>query len=142
MAHEPRLYLNQSFVGLTGAQFLEAANDNLFKMVVSLFAVQGDGGDWLWLAGMLFAAPYLLFSGYAGTLADTLPKRSVMIGCKVAEVAITVGAVAALAHGSRTGALLLVLFLMASHSAFFSPSKYGSVLEIVRPEQLARATSI
>lgn len=30
---------NHSFAGLAGAQFLDAFNDNLFKMVVSLFAV-------------------------------------------------------------------------------------------------------
>jgi acyl-[acyl-carrier-protein]-phospholipid O-acyltransferase/long-chain-fatty-acid--[acyl-carrier-protein] ligase len=36
----------------------------------------------------------------------------------------------------------LVLFLVATHSTLFSPSKYGCVPEIVAPEQLARANGI
>ena len=76
---------NHSFAGLAGAQFLDAFNDNLFKMVVSLFAVgvlaDENGGSYLSLTGILIALPYLLFSGRAGQLADTLPKRSVMMGC-------------------------------------------------------------
>ena len=142
MAHHASLFRNRSFAGLTAAQFLEAANDNLFKMVVSLFAIQSDGGDWLWLAGIAFSAPYLLFSRYAGTMADTFPKRSVMVTCKIAEIGIGLCAAAMLASTTRMEVLLLILFLLAGHSAFFSPAKYGSVPEMVRPEQLARATAI
>ena len=140
------LYCNRSFAGLAGAQFLEAANDNMFKMVVSLFSVgmlaDPHGGSYLSLTGILFSVPYLLFSGYAGQLADVLPKRSVMIGCKVAEIAITLGGALALAYSSSIAGLMVILFLLASHSAFFSPSKYGSVPEIVAPQQLMRANGI
>src|SRR5437016_3076258 len=86
----------------------------------------GLAGTWLFLTTMLFSAPYLLFCGYAGRLADTRPKRSVMMGCKLAEIAITLCGIVALAHADHLAGLMLVLFLMASHSAFFSPSKYGS----------------
>jgi len=49
-------------------QFLGAFNDNLYKMVVSLFAVDaainsGGGGMYLSIAGSLFILPFLLFSG-------------------------------------------------------------------------------
>ena len=86
------LLANRSFVGLTAAQFLGAANDNLFKMVVSLFAVQGlsvtSGSSYLSLTGALFTLPYLMFSGYAGHLADLVSKRAVMRACKFGEIVI------------------------------------------------------
>ena len=54
-------------------QFLGAFNDNLFRMVVSLLAVQmasgAEAGRNLSLAGAIFILPFLLFSGYAGQLA-------------------------------------------------------------------------
>src|SRR5690348_1734405 len=140
------LRINRSFVGLTISQFLGAANDQLFKMVVSLFAVRqaaisGDG-TYLSMSSALFIAPYLLFSGYAGYLADRYPKRSVLVACKLSEIALMALATLALGAGSGIEILLLVLFLVATHSTLFSPSKYGCVPEIVAPEQLARANGI
>ena len=140
------LLKNRSFVGLALSQFLGAANDQLFKMVVSLFAVQqaaasGDG-TYLSLSSALFIAPYLLFSGYAGHLADRFAKRSVLVICKLSEIALMAAATFALAAGSGIQVLLFVLFLVAAHSTMFSPSKYGCVPEIVGPEELAQANGI
>ena len=57
MARQLSLISNKSFAGLAGAHFLEAANDNLFKTVVSLFAVgvlaDAKGGAYLSLTGIL-----------------------------------------------------------------------------------------
>src|SRR5437660_10493344 len=82
------LFRNRSFIGLTAAQFLEAGNDNLFKMVVSLFAVEmlrdTNGSSYLPLTGALFSIPYLLFSSYAGQLADAVTKRTDLMLCKFA----------------------------------------------------------
>jgi len=146
MTGQRLLISNRSLAGLAGAQFLEAANDNLFKTVVSLFAVGAladeNGGSYLSVTGILIAVPYLLFSGYGGQLADAVSKRSVMMGCKLAEIAIALGAVVVLAHADRMASLMAILFLLASHSAFFSPSKYGSVPEIAAPDQLVRANGI
>ncbi|HYM19282.1 MAG TPA: MFS transporter [Micropepsaceae bacterium] len=140
------LLRNKSFIGLAGAQFLEAGNDNLFKMTVSLLAVDvlkdTNGGSYLSLSGALFALPYLLFSCYAGQLADAIAKRTVLVLCKVAEIVITMAAVFALAHAKWIEGLLFILFLMAAHSTFFSPAKYGSLPEIVPMRQLARANGI
>jgi acyl-[acyl-carrier-protein]-phospholipid O-acyltransferase/long-chain-fatty-acid--[acyl-carrier-protein] ligase len=131
---------------LTVAQFLGATNDQLFKMVVSLFAVKqaASAGDstYLSLSAALFIAPYLLFSGYAGHLADRFAKRRVLVICKLSEIALMAMATLAMAGGSGIEVLLLVLFLVAAHSTVFSPSKYGCVPEIVRPEQLAQANGI
>jgi len=60
---------------------------------------------------------------------------------KLAEVVVTLLAVAAFFAGSSAG-LYLVLFLMASHSALFAPAKYGIVPELVEREQLSRANGL
>src|ERR1051326_1006877 len=140
------LFRNRSFVGLAVAQFLGATNDQLFKMVVTLSAVKhaasaGDGA-YVSLASGLFIAPYLLFSGYAGHLADRFSKRRVMVVCKLSEVALMAAATLAMAAGSGIEVLLLVLFLVAAHSTVFSPSKYGCVPEIVRSDEIAQANGI
>ena len=55
-------------------QFLGAFNDNLFKIVVSMLAVRlvvaGQAGRELSIVSAVFILPFLLFSGYAGQLAD------------------------------------------------------------------------
>src|SRR3954469_22954792 len=62
----------------------------------------------------------------------------------MAEIGIMLlGMIAFLAYGS-TGyrGLLVVLFLMGSHSAFFGPGKYGILPELFREEDLPRANGV
>jgi MFS family permease len=64
-------------------QFLGAFNDNLFKIVVSMLAVQvvsaDRAGRELSIVSAVFILPFLLFSGYAGQLADVYSKRTVLV---------------------------------------------------------------
>ncbi|MEK6713265.1 MAG: hypothetical protein AABY41_03635, partial [Nitrospirota bacterium] len=75
------LLKNFGFQSFLWTQFLGAFNDNIYKMVVSLFAVEaavsgGNGGSaYLSLAGAVFILPFILFSGYAGHIADVFNKR-------------------------------------------------------------------
>src|SRR5580704_19742601 len=81
----------RGFQAFLWTQFLGAFNDNLYKIVVSMRAVQvaaGSDGAYLSLAGAVFVAPFLLFSGYSGHLADAVSKRTVLISVKVFEVAV------------------------------------------------------
>lgn len=93
----PALWRDSSFWGLSTTQFLGAFNDNLFKQVLLLFfvavPVAGDAAarstvDRQWLATLLFALPFILFSGFAGYLADRNSKRRVIVLSKVAEIAV------------------------------------------------------
>ena len=116
-------------------QFLNAFNDNVYKLVVSLLAVlvttgKLSSGTYLSLAGFIFIAPFLLFSGYAGQLADRFEKRSVVIITKAFEIGAMVFALVALVSGSIEW-MLAVLFFTATQAAFFSPAKYGIVPELV-----------
>src|SRR5882762_9276013 len=84
-------------------QFLGAFNDNLFKIVVSMLAVhaatQASAGRQLSLVGVVFILPFLLFSGYAGQLADVYSKRTVLIVTKSLEIVATTLALVAFGVG-------------------------------------------
>jgi MFS family permease len=132
-----------SFRRLVGAQFLGAFNDNLFKQLV-LFLAAGflfPGRDVQGLAFAIFSLPFVLFSGIAGDLSEKYSKQSVIMTMKVAEVVIMLlGAMALqLVHWHF---MLLVLFLMGVHSAFFGPSKYGVIPELVPSAKLVRANGV
>jgi len=126
-------------------QFLGAVNDNLFKIVVSMLAIRaaapGADGRALSLVGALFILPFLMFSGYAGQLADSYSKRSVLVVTKALEIVVMGLGMAALAAG-RIEAAYAVLFLMALHSTFFSPAKYGILPETLPDTDLSRANGL
>src|SRR5262249_9677097 len=108
-------------------QFLGAFNDNVLKIIVSFMAITAMGPTkGASIVGAIFILPFLLFSGYAGELADRLSKRSVLVTVKAFEVLIMAVATTGLLTGSLNTALV-ALFLMGVHSTFFSPAKYGIV---------------
>jgi acyl-[acyl-carrier-protein]-phospholipid O-acyltransferase / long-chain-fatty-acid--[acyl-carrier-protein] ligase len=126
-------------------QLLNAFNDNVYKLVVSLLAIEVAGkersGVYLSIAGLVFIAPFLPFSGYAGQLADKFEKRSVVIVTKAIEIAAMLLALFALRSGSIQW-MLVVLFFTATQAAIFSPAKYGIVPELVSSRHLARANGL
>ncbi len=123
-------------------QFLGAFNDNIFKIVVSFIAMDTLGPvDGAAFTGAVFILPFLLFSGYAGHLADVHSKRQVLVWTKMLEVVAMALAVPALLTG-RIDALLGVLFLMAAQSTLFSPAKYGIVPEMWPESDLSRANGL
>ena len=105
-------------------------------------AHRSEAADNQGLAMFLFAAPFLAFTGYAGFLADRFSKRTIVVSCKVAEVAVMalggLGFMLYASTGSMWG-LYSVLFLMAAQSAFFGPAKYGILPEMLRDVDLPRA---
>lgn len=145
----PSLYQDRSFWGMTVTQFLGAFNDNLFKQLVLLLsitgvdnALKGEAADNQWLPMLMFAVPFLLFTGYAGFLADRYSKRTIVVWAKVAEiVAMALGGVAFAMYGAGRSMwpMYAVLFFMAAQSAFFGPAKYGILPEMLRDQDLPRA---
>jgi len=138
---------NKSFAALVVAQALGSFNDNFFKGFLTFFAmgtVAKEPDEQVRLAvltSLLFITPFILFSAYAGWLADRYSKRSVVVWFKAVEVMLMVGALVGFYYGSYWY-LVAVLFLMAAQSAFFSPSKYGILPEILATPLLARGNGI
>ncbi len=136
------LLKNRGFSFFLATQFLGALNDNLYRLVVSLILVDTTihGGS-ISLVAIVFLVPGILFSGYAGHLADRYSKRNVLIITKSFEILSML--LAFIALGTEYHSLMLiVLFTMATQSAFFSPSKYGIIPEIVAREDLSRANGL
>jgi acyl-[acyl-carrier-protein]-phospholipid O-acyltransferase/long-chain-fatty-acid--[acyl-carrier-protein] ligase len=137
---------SKGFIGLMVAQFLGAFNDNAFKLVVSLYVLglgttmKGDSKV-VSIAGAFFIIPFVLFSTYAGWLSDKFSKNTVIVKTKVAEIIIMALGFFAIFSGNFFF-MFLILFLMGTQSAFFSPSKYGILPEIVRVDELSRANGI
>jgi acyl-[acyl-carrier-protein]-phospholipid O-acyltransferase / long-chain-fatty-acid--[acyl-carrier-protein] ligase len=143
---EPRRKWRLGFWSLIATQFQGAFNDNGLKFFV-IFLVLGanptpDQKDFLvFYVGNLFAVPFLLFSMAGGFLADRFSKRTVAIGTKVFEILAMLFAVYAFAHGSTTMALA-VIFLASTQAAFFGPTKYGLLPELLPAERLSWGNGI
>src|SRR6185436_16157131 len=126
-------------------QFLGAFNDNLFKIVVSMLAVHAatdaSTGGQLALVGVVFILPFLLFSGYAGQVADVYSKRRVLVVTKSLEIVAAALGLFAFMSG-HLGLTYAVLFLIALQATFFSPAKYGILPEMLPDRDLSRANGI
>ncbi len=135
---------DHSFGFFNATQFLGAMNDNVFRALV-IFALIGiqttdSAGRVTSLSAAVFILPFLLFSAYAGKLADQFSKRDILVLAKGAEIAVMVGGVVSLALG-WSWAIYMCLFAMAVQSAFFGPSKYGIVPELVGHDNLCQANA-
>ena len=140
------LLADSRFEGFLWAQFLGAFNDNVYKMIVSFTAVRlavdsATSGRYLALAGAVFILPFILFSGYAGQLADRNSKTRMLQVTKSLEIVTMIMGIAALLAGSLN-LLLIVLFLLATQATFFSPAKYGILPEAVGEAQISRANGL
>lgn len=132
----------RSFYFLNATQFLGALNDNIFKLLVIYFLINTEGpaaaGSILSLAGAIFVIPFLLFSSGAGVLADKKSKRSIIVFTKLLEVAIMIFGLCTVYWEWSAGAYI-ALFLMATQSAIFGPSKYGIIPELVESKKVSKA---
>ncbi len=122
-------------------QFQNAFSDNVLKFLVT-FLIVGLGmsekhrDTLVPVVGMLFALPFILFSMAGGFMADRFSKRSVTITIKCVEIGIMSLATLGLWH-TNIPILLACVFLMSTHSAFFGPSKYGLLPELLPEKQLS-----
>src|SRR6266851_1662155 len=138
---EPGKKWRLGFWSLMATQFQGAFNENGLKFLVIylILAVEKNKAqrDQLeLLVGVLFAAPFILFSLTGGYLADRFSKRGVTIWTKVFEVAVMLFAAAALV-GPNLKLALAAIFLICTQGAFFGPSKYGLLPELLPQERLS-----
>ena len=117
---------NGGFRAFLWTQFFGAFNDNVYRAIVALRALHEQNGKYASLVIGIFVLPSLLFSGYAGHLADVFSKRRVLIAVKLYEI-LVMGMGLWAFHSGRIEWMLLVVFLMGLHAAIFSPAKYGIV---------------
>jgi len=134
------------FLAFLVAQFLGALNDNAFKITLILFVLSVVSGEarqvrYSSFATALFPIPFLLFSPLAGYLADRFRKHRVLLWTKMPEiVAMTLATIGFHLHSIPF--LFFVLLFTATHSAFFSPAKYGLLPEVFEDVDISAANGI
>ncbi len=137
------------FWSLIITQFQGAFSDNLYRVLALFTFLELAIPEYpglsrnlrIALVGALFSLPFILFSMAGGYLADRFSKRRVTIGTKLAEILIM--GVASWALWSRSPIFLLTtVFLMATQSAFFGPSKYGLLPELLPIQRLSWGNGI
>jgi len=136
----------RGFWALIITQFQGAFNDNGLKFfVIYLILGQNPSQEQLdlgvFLIGILFAVPFLLFSMIGGCLADRYSKRTVTIGTKIFEIGAMLFAVLAFSRGNPYMAYT-VIFLASTQAALFGPSKYGLLPELLPAELLSWGNGI
>lgn len=134
-----------SFTYLNITQFLGALNDNIYKLLLVYFFIGLEGIDRsntiLATTGMIFVLPFLLFSTFSGLLADRFSKRNIIVMTKILELFCMVAGIFAFYYETKLGSYF-VLFMMATQSALFGPSKYGIVPELVSNDKISIANGL
>src|SRR5436309_356509 len=136
----------RSFWCLILTQFQGAFIDNAYKyLILFMIAAMGfskpDRDLLVLVVGALFALPFILFSMAGGYLADRYSKRSVTVGTRASEILVMLLALAGLSLSSPPLALAAV-FLLSAQSAFFGPSKYGLLPELLPEKRLSWGNGI
>jgi len=137
---------SRGFLALQATQFLERLNDSAFRVIVIFIAIDyfssiGDGENtslYVALSGAVFILPFILFSTYAGYLADKISKKTILVAAKASEIFLMAASFFTLLHLNIWG-LLAILFLLGVHTAFFNPAKFAILPEIIEPDELSEA---
>ncbi|MBL8310522.1 MAG: MFS transporter [Burkholderiales bacterium] len=123
-------------------QFLGAMNDNVFKNGMIIFMAFGgmtlagmDSNLLVNAAGAVFILPFVLFSAFAGQLADKYEKTRVIRGVKIFEIVVmALGAVGFVT--ANLAILFIALFAMGLHSTLFGPVKYAILPQTLHQDEL------
>ena len=129
-------------------QFLGAMNDNVFKNGMIIFMAFGgmtlagmDANVLVNAAGAVFILPFVLFSAFAGQLADKYEKTRVIRGVKIFEIVVM--ALAAVGFiTANLGILFMCLFAMGLHSTLFGPVKYAIMPQALQSDELVGGNAL
>ncbi len=142
------LLTTRRFAPLFVTQFLGAFNDNLLKSALGIFVTFRlaqetgmDASNLVMLSQGIFIAPFFLFSGASGTLADRVDKAAIARWVKVVEIAImAIGGWGLWLHNVQL--LLAALFLLGTHSTVFGPVKYALLPQHLHDDELVAGNAL
>ena len=139
--HADRLGARARFIGMAIAYATGTFNDNFFKAAALLLAVDAGLHTIQGVATFLFALPFVLFSAWTGWLADRLPKRDIVAGAKVMELAAMLLGLWTLLAMNWTG-MVVIVFLMGLQSTFFGPALNGAIPESFPTSEVPRVNAL
>ena len=133
---------NRTRLLLMGSTYaLGTFNDNFFKQAACLLALSIGFKEIQGHAGIIFALPFVLFSAWAGWLADRLPKSSIVVWAKGLELlAMCIGAYGLITMNWYF--ILGMLGTMGLQSTLFSPALNGSIPETVKSSLVPKANGL
>src|SRR3990167_1491636 len=111
MAHNHKT----SFRALMLTQFFAAFNDNVFQIVVALLIIQwmddASAKRLVATSGVIFAAPFLMFSLAAGRMADRWSKARIIVLTKLFDLLVVALAIMGI-YLQTVPLILAALFLL------------------------------
>ncbi len=135
-------FRTRGFWALIVTQFQGAFSDNayrfllIFTFTATTASAPREREILVFIVGVLFSLPFVLFSMAGGYLADRLSKRAVTVGTKILEVVVMAIALTGLASGN-IALQLAAIFLLCTQAALFGPSKYGLLPELLPEKRLS-----
>lgn len=141
------VFFSQRFFPYFVTQFFGAFNDNIYKNTLLIFVAFASANQlpisstlFINLAAGIFILPFFLFSATAGVIADKYEKSKLIRWIKFAEIIIMIAGAISFLYQSYL-ALLILLFLMGTQSAFFGPVKYALLPQHLKPAQLLKGNA-
>jgi MFS family permease len=135
--------LSNKWVPLFSTNFLGVFNNNLFQTMIFLLAIQwvAKGSDtWIVPLGSgLYVISYIFFSPFAGKLAKTQHKKTIIVVSRMAEFVIfVIGSIGFYLHS--VSIVMACIFFLGLISTLFSPAKYGLIRDIGGNEGISFGT--
>lgn len=129
------------FAAMAATFTLGVFNDNFYKQAVLLLAVGAGRPDMQGYALALFTLPFIVFAAPAGWLSDRFPKRAIVIGAKLIELAAMLSGAVGICTG-QWWLTFTMLGLMGLQAACFSPALNGSIPELYPATYVAKANAV
>lgn len=136
------MLLSKRFLPYFITQCLGALNDNIYKNVLLLLVAYSQVDNlpisanlFINLAAGVFILPFFLFSAHAGIVADNMDKAVLIRRLKAIELLIMSCAAVAI-MSQHYMAMLVLLFLTGSQSAYFGPVKYSLLPQSLPEDEL------
>jgi acyl-[acyl-carrier-protein]-phospholipid O-acyltransferase/long-chain-fatty-acid--[acyl-carrier-protein] ligase len=151
---KPQSLWNRGFIALLITQFTVAFNDNCFRWLLVPIgkAYDSNNEDLIRLLGGVFLIiPFMLWTSLAGYVTDRFSRRNAILWCKSIELILLTSAVGVICMGPDISGsamplklyiLLGIMFLLGSQAAFFSPSKYGTIPDLVPETSISAANGV
>jgi acyl-[acyl-carrier-protein]-phospholipid O-acyltransferase/long-chain-fatty-acid--[acyl-carrier-protein] ligase len=95
----------------------------------------------LTLTGVAMIVPYLLFSPFAGILADRFKKKQILVLAKFCEIPIVALGMICM-YFEVTAGLYLAIFLIGLEGAILGPAKYGMIPELIPTASVPKANGL
>lgn len=142
------LFLTRRFLPLFVTQFLGALSDNVLKnafvMLITFKVATERGWETTVVVNLITALlifPMVLFSAFAGQLADRYEKAALIRKTKIGEFILM--SIAAWGFAAESVELLFfAVFLAGIQMAFFGPLKYGILPSHLKREELMDGAAI